>query len=363
MSKLSNADLPLFFDAHHHELADHLGPVAAALEGDHDAAAVARAMGETHDLYRWLVPETGATDVRALCLIREALGYANPMADSIFAVQGLGSYPIAMGGSDAQKALLHDVRSGSRIGGFGLTEPGAGSDVKAMSTTATATAAGFELNGEKTFISNVGIAHHFVVFARLEGAITAFLVPADACRREPIEMSVDHPIGRLLFEDARVDRDAIIGAPGQGMKLALGTLGTFRVSVAAAAVGMARRALTEALAHVKKRVQFGQPLAAQQTVQGYLADMATELDAARLLVLRAAHGLDTTGGRCSKEVSMAKLFATEAAQRIIDKAVQLHGGLGVTRGSVVEALYREIRPLRIYEGTTEIQRLIIAREL
>jgi acyl-CoA dehydrogenase len=361
--KLSSDDLPFFFDATHQALALRLRDIAPPLADDHDSARLAARMGSEHGLYDWLVPTGPAHDVRALCLIREALGQFNATADSIFAVQGLGACTVWMAGTPAQKETLAGVKDGSVIGGFGLTEPGAGSDVKALSTTATPDGDGWRLNGEKTFISNVGIAHRFTVFAKVDGQITAFLVPAEDCDPEPIEMSVNHPIGRLRFDNVRIGPQALVGELGGGLKLALSTLGTFRVTVAAAAVGMARRALDEALGHVQRRTQFGKPLAAQQTVQSYLAEMAVELDAARLLVYRAAWLKDTTGQRAALEVSMAKLFATEAAQRVIDKAVQLHGGLGVTAGTPVEALYREIRPLRIYEGTTEIQRLIIAREL
>ena len=370
-ARLSNADLGVFFEPHHHALADHLHEVGRALLAEEDrphpmeyAAEVAAAMGQRWGLYRWLVPAEGPTDVRALCLIREALGYASPLADSIFAVHGLGSSPILAAGSTEQRACLPRVRAGETICAFGLTEPGAGSDLKAMETTATREGDGFVLDGEKTFISNVGIAHQYTVFARLGAGFAAFLVPADVEGLEsaPIPMSADHPLGRLTFRSCRLPRSALLGDEKGGLRLALGTLDTFRVSVGGAAVGMARRALDEALTHTRQRIQFGKPLRQHQMVQALLADMATELDAARLLVLRAAHRKDS-GERATAEVSMAKLFATEAAQRIVDSAVQLLGGLGVVLGQAVERLYREVRPLRIYEGTSEIQRLIIAREL
>lgn len=359
---LSTDDLPFFFEDRHHALADHLRAVAPAIGEEHDPARVARAMGEAHDLYIWLMPADGRVDVRALCLIREALGQVNATADAIFAVQGLGTYPILLAGDATREQTLEQARRGELICGFGLTEPGAGSDVKAMAATATKTGDGWHLQGEKTFISNVGIAQQYVVFAKSDGQVSAFVVPSEACTETTIPMSLDHPIGRLEL-DCQVGDDALLGEVGRGLSLALGTLGTFRVSVAAAAVGMSRRALSESLAYAKQRRQFGKPIAAQQFIQGYLAEMATELDAARLLTYRAAWAKDVTGSRATREVSEAKLFATEAAQRIIDRAVQIHGGLGVTRGTPVEALYREIRPLRIYEGTTEIQKLIIAREL
>jgi acyl-CoA dehydrogenase len=310
-------------------------------------------------------------DVRSLVLIREALGYVHPQADAIFAVQGLGSYPIALGGSDAQRArFIPEVVSGARIAAFALTEPEAGSDVASLTTRAERDGDGWRLTGHKTLISNVLIADHYVVFANADPSlgrkgISAFVVPADAeglvLAAQP--MSIAHPIGELLMDGCRVAGDALLGDVGDGFKLAMQTLETFRISVGAAANGMATAALEDSIAHVAVRVQFGKPLAEQQLVQGYLADMATELDAGRLLVARAAYLKDVRGGRASAEVAMAKLQATEGAQRIIDKAVQLHGGRGVLSGTRVEALYRDIRPLRIYEGTSEIQKLIIARAL
>jgi acyl-CoA dehydrogenase len=375
---LSNSDLPIFFDAHHQTLAAHLDTVGQALLADealeHDAAyiaEVARRMGDEFQLYQWLTPSDGIIDVRALCLIRECLGFASPLADAIFAVQGLGTHPVLNAGTEAQQAeILPRIRSGEAISGFALTEPGAGSDVAAISTSAVRDGDSYVLNGEKTFISNVGIASHFVVFVRTDPdaghrGLSAFIVEANSANLSMpiIPMSVDHPIGKLVFSDCKIPASNLLGDLGAGFGLAMQTLDTFRVSVGAAAVGMARRALLCAKNHVQQRIQFGKPLSSQQTVQAYLADMATELDASRLLVLRAAHAKDTGEGRASREVAMAKMYATEAAHRIIDQAVQLLGGLGVTTGQVVERLYREIRPLRIYEGTTEIQRLIIAKSL
>jgi len=370
--KLSTDDLGLFFDPRHHQLAAELRRVAPAIAeasvGEGADARVAAAMGEA-GLYGWLLPAGGAADVRALCLVREMLGQVSPAGDAIFAVQGLGSYPVLLAGTDAQKQVLLDrFRSGQLIGAFALTEPEAGSDVASLATAARRDGDGWVLDGRKTLISNVGIAGSYVVFANADPAagrkgITAFVVPADApgLREVPIELSVDHPLGGLELDGCRVGADALLGAVGGGFALAMQTLDTFRVSVGAAAAGMARRALDEATARVSARVQFGKPLAAQQLVQAHLADMATELDAARLLVLRAAHLKDSGAERVTTEAAMAKLYATEAAQRIIDAAVQLHGGLGVTSGAVVENLYRAIRPLRIYEGTSEIQRIIIGR--
>jgi len=377
---LSSHDLEPFFGPGYAPLAERLTTAALApLAGEHDAAASARAMGAL-GLYGYLVPEahggvaTGRpehVDVRSLVLVREALGQISPLADAIFAVQGLGSYPLVLAGSEAQRRrCLPGVLSGERIGAFGLTEPEAGSDVASLRTTARRDGDHWVLDGEKTLISNVPIAHHYVIFAGADPAlgrkgITAFLVESDAPGLEltPIPMSIPHPIGRLRLAGCRVPADAVIGAVGAGFKLAMETLDAFRISVGAAANGMAQSALQASIEHVTRRRQFGVPLAEQQMVRAALADMATELDAARLLVARAAHLRDSTAGRVSTEAAMAKMFATEAAQRIIDRAVQLHGGAGVCLGSEVERLYREIRPLRIYEGTTEIQKLIIAKGL
>ena len=376
--KLSNQDCSFFFESHHHELGTHLGAIAQQLLAEetftHDTEYIAemgRRLGDSLGLYPWLTPDDGLVDTRALCLIRECLGYASPLADAIFAVQGLSGFPVlSTGTTDEHKSLLVDMQKGDAVGGFALTEPGAGSDVAAIAMSARRDGDSYVLDGEKTYISNVGIAAFYVVFARTDPdaghrGLTAFVVPNDTAglTTEPIPMSIDHPIGKLHLQGVRVPVSSRLGNEGEGFKLAMKTLDTFRVSVGAAAVGMARRALDEAIGHVRQRVQFGKPLAEQQMIQGYLADMATELDASRLLVLRAAHAKDTRQNRVSMEVGMAKMYATEAAQTIIDKAVQLFGGLGVTRGLVVERLYREIRPLRIYEGTTEIQRLIISRGL
>jgi acyl-CoA dehydrogenase len=371
--------LPGAFGPQHRTLVAHLGEVAQGLLGAaEDPKAIARALGERFDLYRYLLPDGGAIDVRSLVLIREALGFASPLADAIFAVQGLGTYPIVKAGSAAQMArYLPDARRGARIAGFALTEPDAGSDVASLSCQARLEGDEWLLDGDKVFISNVGIAQHYVVFAKVSpdtpGAdpderrrISAFIVEHDAPGLELVaqELSIPHPIGALRLRGCRVGKSALLGAVGGGFKLAMQTLDTFRISVGAAACGMASAALDDALAFVCARRQFGQPLSEQQMIQGYLADMVTELAAARLLVVRAALRKDL-GEEPSRpaEVAMAKMFATEAAQRIIDRAVQLHGGRGVLRESRVENLYRDIRPLRIYEGTTEIQRLIIARAL
>lgn len=379
-TEASFAALPMFFDDAHRAL----GERCAALGDDvalHDPKRVIPRLGE-HGLLGLLVPKRHggtawgrdgtAVDVRALCVVREALAYDSPLADSIFAVQGLGSHPLLLAGEAERRAsVLDEVVRGARVCAFALTEPEAGSDVASMKTTARRDGDGFVLDGEKVFISNVGIAHHYVVFANADPdagkkGISAFLVDAQTTGlfTEPIAMSVDHPLGRLSLRGCRVPANALVGEVGMGLRLALGTLDVFRTSVGAAAVGMARRALDESVSRVVRRMQFGKPLASFQLTQAALADMATELDAARLLVCRAAWEKDVTerpGARVS--VAMAKMFATEAAQRIIDRGVQLFGGLGVTEGCVLDRLYREIRPLRIYEGTTEIQKLIIGSAL
>ncbi len=318
-----------------------------------------------------LAPETGTIDVRALVLIREALAQRSPLGDAIFAVQGLGSYPIAVAGSAAQKArYLPDVVTGQRIGAFALTEPEAGSDVASLQMRATHDGDTWILDGDKTLISNVPFADHYIVFATADPAagrqgITAFVVERDTpgLTATPIAMSLPHPVGRVALRECRISDAQRLGEVGQGFGLAMETLDAFRISVGGAANGMATQALALSIAHVRARRQFGVPLAEQQLVRAAVADMATGLDASRLLVARAAHARDTQKRRVTVEAAMAKMYATEAAQTIIDRAVQLHGGMGVTLEREVEALYREIRPLRIYEGTTEIQKLIIGKAL
>jgi len=361
----------MFFEPPHAALGGKLREEVR--EGDAALHAPARVVPRLADLglTRLLVPDANArVDVRSLCLAREALGYFAPLADSIFAVQGLSSHPLVLTPSfERRDAVLGAMVRGETVGGFALTEPEAGSDVASMRTTTRRDGDAWILDGEKVFISNVGIAHHFIVFANADPSagkrgISAFFVEANAPGLTLVttKTSGEHPLGRLVMRGCRVGADALIGEVGHGLRLALGTLDVFRTSVGAAAIGMARRALDESLARVTVRHQFGQPLASFQLTQAALADMATEIDAARLLVYRAAWQKDR-GEKAAAEVAMAKMFATEAAQRVIDRAVQLHGGLGVVDGSVVEALYREIRPLRIYEGTTEIQKLIIAGTL
>jgi acyl-CoA dehydrogenase len=366
--------LPMFFGKEHEALGarcdEQIKDDDAAL---HDPKRVVPRLGEL-GLLNLLIPKV---DVRSLCVAREALAYSSPLADSIFAVQGLGSYPILLAGEAEKRAsILDEALKGDRVCAFALTEPEAGSDVASMKTTAKREGDLWLLDGEKVFISNVGIARHYVVFANADPSlgkkgISAFLVDSNAegLTTAPIKMSVDHPLGRLTMKRCKVPADALIGNVGMGLRLALGTLDVFRTSVGAAAVGMARRALDESITRVKSRHQFGKPLAEFQLTQAALAEMATDLDAARLLVARAAWEKDQTAPKSDKSssagvsVAMAKMFATEAAQRIIDRGVQLFGGLGVTEGNVLDRLYREIRPLRIYEGTTEIQKLIIGGAL
>jgi acyl-CoA dehydrogenase len=375
MIPLSIDDLAWFFGAEHHALAARLRAASSDVEAADDDRAAVAALAK-HGLLAHAVATEGVPSSLALCLTREMLGWVSARADSIFAVQGLGSFAIGAAGTSAQRALLPKLAGGELVAAFALTEPDAGSDVAAIATRATPDSGGdgdgggWRLDGEKIFISNLGIATHATVFATVDPAagkkgITAFWVPLDApgvtvIPQEPIAA---HPLGRLVFDGARIGGEALVGERGQGMRLALSTLDTFRVSVAAAAVGMARRALDEAVTHVRARVQFGKPLAEQPLVQAHLADMATQIDAARLLALRAAYLKDSGAPRTAVEVSMAKLFATEAAQDVIDRAVQLLGGRGVMKGAVVEHLYRAIRPLRIYEGTSEIQRTIIGRAI
>jgi len=377
-TKSSCEAFPMFFDDAHRTLAATCDGLARVGQADdtalHDPPRVIPRLASL-GLTKLLVPAAGAStiSVRSLCIAREALAYTSALADSIFAVQGLGSHPILLAGEGEKRAsILDEVVRGDRVCAFALTEPEAGSDVASMRTTARREGDFWILDGEKVFISNVGIAHHYIVFANADPAagkkgISAFLVDArlEGVLTEPIAMSVDHPLGRVALRGCKVPHGMLLGDVGMGLRLALGTLDVFRTSVGAAAVGMARRALDEAIARVMKRTQFGKPLAEFQLTQAALADMATELDAARLLVCRAAWEKDQPSSSRSDGVSvaMAKMYATEAAQRIIDRAVQLFGGLGVTDGCIADRLYREIRPLRIYEGTTEIQKLIIGGAL
>ena len=332
------------------------------------------------ELLRYAVARPQAPfDVRALCLIREELSYSSPLADLAFVMQGLGTHAISLAApAHVRDFWLARAIEGRAVAAFALTEPEVGSDVSAIQTTARRDGDGYVLDGRKRFISNAGLADFYTVFARTgtradgRAEISAFVVGARMQGfhvRERTRLISPHPIGEIEFDGLLVTAEDRVGEEGAGFGLAMQTLGTFRASVGAAACGMARRALDEAVTYAKRRRQFGQTLAAHQLIQEKLADMSTELDAARLLVYRAAYLRDTYGADDSyaptltRASSTAKLYATEAAQRIIDQALQIHGGAGLVHGHLVERLYRDIRALRIYEGTSEIQKLVIAREL
>jgi acyl-CoA dehydrogenase len=311
-------------------------------------------------------------DLRGCCLMREALGEASPLADAVFALQGLGTTPILLAGTQAQKdRWLGPIAQGKVMTAFAMTEHQAGSDVAGIATTARHEGSGYVIAGAKTLISNAGIAELYIVFASTDRAkgtkgISCFMVPADRLGlrfKGPQLLSAPHPLGEIVFEGCRVPADALLGLEGKGYGLGLATLDRLRPTVAAAACGMAARALSEAVSHVKRRQQFGKPLAEFQLVQQKLARMATDLAAARLLTYRAAYEKDQGQERITTEAAMAKSFATETAQRVVDDAVQLIGGRGVLADHPVDRLYRAVRALRIYEGTTEIQQLIIAGEM
>ncbi|CAN0576813.1 unnamed protein product, partial [Ectocarpus sp. 12 AP-2014] len=310
-------------------------------------------------------------DVRSLCLIRETLARHDGLADFAFAMQGLGTGAISLYGSDEQKQWLDKTRRGEALSAFALSEPRSGSDVAQLDTTAERDGDSYRLNGEKTWISNGGIADIYTVFARTgEGpgakGLSAFLVPADTPGleiRERLESVAPHPLARLGFNDMVLPASALIGQPGQGFRIAMSVLDVFRSTVGAAALGFARRALEESLSRSRSRELFGATLSDLQMVQGHLADMALNVDAAALLVYRAAWTKDQGAARVTREAAMAKLFATDQAQQVIDQAVQLHGGDGVRKGHIIESLYREIRALRIYEGASDVQKVVIARSI
>jgi len=365
-----------FFDERHRRLAGELEEFAESISVNHsnpedECRRLVSRLGEAGLLRHCCVLEEGANfDVRSLALSRDILARREPLADFAFAMQGLGTGPISLFGSGAQRLrYLPPVMKGQRIAAFALSEAHAGSDVAAMATRARREAGQWVLEGTKTWISNGGIADHYVVFARTgedKGALGAFIVEAGNPGlkvTEQINTMAPHPLAGLEFQGCRVKEDMLIGLPGQGMKIALATLDVFRTTVGAAALGLARRALDEALERVKSRRVFGRMLAEFQLTQARLADMPLAVDAAALLVYRAAWVKDSAGGRVTREAAMAKLFATESAQQVIDSALQLFGGTGVVSGVVVERLYREIRALRIYEGTSEIQKLVIADSL
>lgn len=339
--------------------------------GDTDAAcqSLVNQLGAAGWLRHCVPGEKSVFSARCICLMRETLAYHDGLADFAFGMQGLGSGALSLFGTPTQRATwLPLVAEGKAIAAFALSEPQAGSDVASLATRARQDDGCYVLDGEKTWISNGGIADFYVVFARTEAhpthGLSAFLVPADTqglAIAERIEVVAPHPLARLTFNDCRVPVNARIGAEGDGFRIAMQTLDVFRTSVAAAALGFARRAYDEALAHAKGRRMFGQCLADFQISKAKLAEMALAIDAAALLVYRAAWRRDQ-GVSVTREAAMAKLFATEQAQQVIDAAVQMFGGRGVVRGEVAERLYREIRSLRIYEGASEVQKLIIARE-
>lgn len=382
MSDKTFLDWP-FLEAQHKQLAVDLDAWADKnidTEHGHTIAEVDEACRETVGKLAeggWLNnsvalrSEGGRLDVRSLCLTRETLARHSGLSDFAFAMQGLGSGPISLFGNDEQqKKYLPAVRDGKKIAAFALTEPEAGSDVAALSTSAVAEGDDFILNGDKTFISNGGIADFYVVFARTsdQGArgLSAFIVDADSVGLEiveRIEVIAPHPLAKLRFNNLKVSRNNLLGEVGQGFKIAMATLDVFRTTVGAAALGFARRALDEALVRTTQRNLFGAPMAELPGVQAQLAEMALDIDASALLIYRSAWTRDCVAERVTREASMAKLYATEAAQQVVDKAVQLFGGLGVTSGVMVEQLYREVRALRIYEGASEVQKLVIARQL
>lgn len=310
-------------------------------------------------------------DVRSLCLIRETLARFSGLADFVFAMQGLGSGTISLFGSaELKKKYLPDVRSGNKIAAFALTEPDAGSDSAALTTTAEQDDTSFVLNGDKTLISNGGIADYYTVFAKTGEApgtrgISAFVIDADTAGleiNERIEVIAPHPLARIRFNQCRIPKTQQIGSGGEGFKMAMATLDIFRSTVGAAALGFARHAMHEAFNRTKSRQMFGAPMSKLQLIQSKIGEMSLDIDASSLLIYRAAWTKDKGAEKITKEAAMAKLFATEAAQRVIDEAVQIFGGSGVVSGFPVEQLYREIRALRIYEGASEVQKLIIASQ-
>ena len=372
---------PFFTEAHRTLAAELRAWAARELGRAHKSAdvdSVCRALVKQLGTAGWLrytVPaEYGGVhdtlDVRSLCIARESLARCSGLADFAFAMQGLGAGPISLFGSPALKArYLPRIASGDAIAAFAISESDAGSDVVAMRTTAVRDGDDYLIDGEKTWISNGGIADQYIVFCRLGDAEREFIAlvvePADAgfSVTERISSIAPHPLATIRFDQCRVSAARVVGEPGKGLRVALGTLDVFRSTVGAAALGMARRALDETLAHVTTRHMFGQLLQDFQLTQAKIARMATDIDASALLVYRAAWTRDSGAERITREAAMAKLFATEAAQRVIDDAVQLLGARGVVSGHPVERLYREIRALRIYEGTTEVQQLVIAAQV
>ena len=367
-----------FFERRHRELADDLqgwcedGLPEPSGDLDEDCRALVAALGAAGFLKLTVADGDTRPDVRSLAIARETLAYQSALADFAFAMQGLGSGAISLFGTVEQKrAWLPDVASGESIAAFAMTEPKAGSDAANIATSAEVDGNEWVLLGEKTYISNGGIADFYVTFARTgegEGArgLSAFIVPADAAGltvAERIEVIAPHPLARLKYDKVRLPADALIGEPGEGFRIGMETLNLFRVTVGAAALGFARRALDEAIAFATGRRLGSGMLADNAVTQQKLADMAVLVDASALLIYRAAWRQDVGGTDNRRAAAMAKLHATESAQQVIDAAVQMHGGAGVTKGEKVEELYRDIRALRIYEGASEVQRQIIAKDL
>lgn len=367
-----------FFEDRHRDLANRLEDWSKIQDWDidhHDVDGTCRGLVTRLGEAGWLRPAVAGAEpfqVRSLCLLREGLAYHCGLADFAFAMQGLGSGAISLFGSAAQRAAyLPAVAAGTKIAAFALSEKDAGSDVAAISCTATDEGDHYVLNGEKTWISNGGIADFYCVFARTGEApgargLSAFVIDRDSpgfTIPERIEVMAPHPLATLRFEDCKIAKTALIGAPGQGFKIAMTVLDVFRSTVGAAALGLARRALDEALGRAGSRHLFGAPLFDLQLTQASLAEMALGCDASALLVYRSAWTKDQGAARVTREAAMAKLFATENAQQTIDRAVQIFGARGVVSGHIVERLYREIRALRIYEGASEVQKVVIARTL
>jgi acyl-CoA dehydrogenase len=376
MPDLSFLDWP-FFDQRHRDLARRIEAWCASnlpvAQDDVDGACrnLVGELGRGGWLDATVPKEDRPLDVRTLCLCREILARHDGLADFAFAMQGLGAGAISLFGSTEQRKWLSRTGDGHAIAAFALTEPRSGSDVANLEMSAEAQDGGFVLTGEKTWISNGGIADFYVVFARTgesPGArgLSAFLVPADTVGlavAERLEVMAPHPLARLTFDRVRLPESALIGRAGDGFRIAMSVLDVFRPTVGAAALGFARRALEETLHRVKERRLFGAAMAELQMVQSHIAEMALDVDAAALLVYRAAWTKDMGAARITREAAMAKLFATDRAQAVIDRAVQLHGGDGVRRGHPVERLYREIRALRIYEGASDVQKVVIARQV
>lgn len=382
MSGWNLGKLP-FFDKSHYDMAERMRAWPA--HDVHEPASIAEMEKDARTLVRQcadaglldiVVPRPDAhgkrrIDVRTLCVIREAFGYNHLLADAMFTMQGLGSAALWMfGNKEQQEKYLDPLRAGKTIAAIALSEPDVGSDLGNLQTTATRDGDHFVLNGEKTWISNAGIADHYIVLARTGGpgarGLTAFIIDADTPGLIPgkaIEFMAPHPAAPLTFKNCRVPASCVIGEVDKGFKAAMATFDIFRASVGAAGVGIARRALDESLQRTTTRKMFGKTMADVEGIQTKLAEMSIECESAALAVYRAAWMKDTTDERCSAEVSMAKLLGSEAANKVVDSAVQLFGGMGVRRGCIIELLYREARPLRIYEGASEVQKLIIARSL